>query len=288
MHEALYKSPPKPMSTAAPSISYVQPGDRSARARIIDAIERLSGRGSVEAIYRQLKQERFNSDRFFARALEIADINYSITGVGESAIPRHGPLVIVANHPFGVVDGLILCDIASRLRQDFRILVHALLCRDDDLAPCFLPIDFRDNREAVATNIRSKREAKETLAEGGVVLVFPAGGISTRSHRGFGPLEEFPWSTFTAKLVAQSRASVIPVFFHGSNSRLFHIASGLHESLRASLLLHEARNKIGKSFRVHLGMPLGHAQLAHLNRSQLTSFLQEHTSALGELATARQ
>ncbi|MEL7046305.1 MAG: lysophospholipid acyltransferase family protein [Pseudomonadota bacterium] len=271
-----------PGTVPLPTISYVQPGESSPRARIIDLIERLSGRVAVERIYHQLKRDEFDPRHFFRRALELACIRYSLSGTPESAIAREGPLVLIANHPFGVVDGLILCDIAARLRGDFQILIHALLCRDSDLDPYFLPIDFRDSKEAAATNIRSKRAALATLAENGVVLVFPAGGIATRSRQGFGPLQDFPWSTFTAKLIARSGATVVPLFFHGSNSRLFHFASGVSESLRASLLLHEARNKIGRNFRVHVGEPIAHAELAHMDRGAMTRHLQELTWSLGQ------
>ncbi len=280
MQNALAPAAPLHDEQPLPSISYVQPGDHSLRARIIDAIERLSGRTQVEAIYHALKRESFNPSVFFARGLELANIHYEITGASESQIPAQGPLVFIANHPFGVVDGTILCDIASRHRRDFRILINALLCRDEDLAPYFLPIDFADTKAAAATNIQSKREAKATLARGGAVLVFPAGGITTRSHAGFGAPREFPWSTFTAKLIKQSEASVVPLFFHGTNSRLFHFASGLHEAMRASLLIHEARNKIGRSFKVHLGNPLRRADLAHLDRARMTHFLQDYTLSL--------
>lgn len=264
-----------------PSISYVQPGDRSPRARVIDVVERMSGRGAIEDIYHKLKCEPFDPQHFFARALDLADIRYHTVGVDEARLPRKGPLVLIANHPFGVVDGLILCDIASRLRGDFRILIHALLCRDPDLEPFFLPIDFRDTKEAAATNIRSKRDAMATLAEGGVLLVFPGGGISTRRRCGLGSLEELPWSTFTAKLIARSGATVVPLFFHGCNSRLFHLASGISDALRASLLLHEARNKMGSDFHVHVGEPIEPEELAHLDRAAMTRHLHDLTWRLG-------
>jgi putative hemolysin len=266
---------------AAATVSYVQPDDRGARARLIDLVERLSGRGTVEAIYRELKREAFDPRHFFARALTLADIQYELLGTPENDLPQNGPLVLVANHPFGVVDGLILCDIASRLRADFQILVHALLCRDRDLDPHFLPIDFRDTKSAALTNIESKRGARATLAQGGAVLVFPAGGISTRRRGGFGSLEDSPWTTFTAKLIAQSGAHVVPLFFHGCNSRLFHVASGIGDALRASLLIHEARNKIGGRFQVRIGTPISHRELAHMDRAAMTRHLQQVTWNLG-------
>lgn len=263
------------------SISYVRPGDTSRRAQFIDLVERVSGRQRIEEIYRRLKEESFNPQRFFARGLELADITYSVTGTGEAAIPTDGPVVFVANHPFGVVDGMMLCDIASRHRPEFRILINALLCRDEELAPFFLPIDFDDTKTAAASNIRSKRRAKTTLQRNGAILLFPSGAITTRRHGAFGPLAEFPWTTFAAKLIRQTGAAVVPLFFHGCNSRLFHLASGMHEAIRASLLIHEARNKIGQEFRVHIGDPIQSSELAHLDRTEMTRFLQAHTWKLG-------
>lgn len=263
-----------------PTISYVQPGEKSAKAKIIGVIEKLSGRDEVEAVYHQLKNETFDSRTFFARALQLAGIEYRITGSTEEAVPKDGPLVLVANHPFGVVDGLMLCDIASRLRGEFRILINNLLCRDEDLDPYFLPIDFRDSKEARQINIATKRDALKTLADGGVILIFPGGAISTRTHKGFGAVAEFPWTTFTAKLIAKSRATVVPLFFHGNNSRLFHFASGVSEALRASLLLHEARNKMGRNFEVSMGEPIFYGDVDDLDRRELTRFIYERTWGL--------
>lgn len=260
-----------------PLISYVQPGDSSLRAALIGTVERLTGRPRLQAIYDRLKQRDFSAAHFFGDALAQAGIRYRYRSGDEAGIPREGPLILIANHPFGVVDGLILCDIATRCRGDFRILIHALLCRDRDLEPFFLPIDFRDSAQALQTNVRSKRAALATLRDAGTLLVFPGGGIATRRRGGFGNLADLPWSTFVAKLVKQSGATVVPLFFHGSNSRLFHVASSVSPSLRASLLLHEARNKLGRSFEVSVGSALPPAATAHLDRRALTRWLHART-----------
>ena len=266
-----------------PLISYVQPGDSSLRASLIGAIERLTGRPRLQAIYQELKRRDFDASVFFADALTRAGIQYRIRSGSLEHIPGEGPVILVANHPFGVVDGLILCDIAVRRRGSFRILIHAMLCRDRDLDPFFLPIDFSETTEALAVNVRSKRAALATLREGGTVLIFPGGGIATRRRGGFGALADLPWSTFVAKLVKQSGATVVPLFFHGCNSRLFHIASGISPSLRASLLLHEARNKLGRSFDVSIGEPLPRSATEHLDRRKLTTWLHERTWALARM-----
>jgi putative hemolysin len=265
-----------------PRLTYVQPEDPWLRARLVGALEVLTGRRKVEQVYHRLKAEPFEAATFFTRALELADIRYSSNRAAEAQIPTDGPLVIIANHPFGVVDGVMLCDIAARIRGDFRILIHALLCQDNDLNPFFLPVDFTESREAQRRNIETKREAARLLENGGTLLVFPGGGVSTTGRGGCGEFADLPWTTFTAKLIHQSRATVVPVFFHGRNSRLFHLASGISMTLRAALLLHEASNKIGHDFHVEIGNPIDYGDISHLGRKELTRHLHNETWRLGE------
>ena len=265
-----------------PRISYVQPEDPWLRMRLVDTLERMTGRARVERIYHALKHEPFDVQRFFGRGLELAGISYPRDDEAEAAIPRDGPLVFIANHPFGVVDGMMLCDIAARTRGNFRILIHARLCQDDDLNPFFLPVDFSDTAAARRCNIATKREAISVLKDGGTVLIFPAGGISTTDKVGFGEFSDLPWSTFTAKLIHKSEAAVVPVFFHGRNSRWFHIASGISMTLRSALLLYEASNKLGQHFDLSIGAPVRYPEMAHLDRQALTSYLHALTWSLAE------
>ncbi len=283
MDESTASSDVLPASSPAdlPGISYVQPGDPWLRSRLISLLEILTGRRRVEKVYHQLKREPFDVENFFRRGLELADISYQRDARAEAEIPRQGPVVFIANHPFGVVDGTMLCDIAARTRGNFKILIHALLCRDEELAPFFLPVDFTDSREAQRRNIETKREAVAVLKSGGTLLVFPGGGVSTRAHFGLGELADLPWTTFTAKLIHQSEATVVPVFFHGRNSWLFHLASSISMTLRAALLLHEASNKIGSRFDVAIGAPIPYREIAHLGRKELTQHLHAATWALG-------
>ncbi len=281
MNETTARVNSQALSTELPTISYVQPGDPWLRSRLISLLEILSGRRKVEKVYHQLKREPFEVERFFSRGLELADISYASDPLAEALIPREGPLVFIANHPFGVVDGTMLCDIAARTRGNFKILIHALLCRDNDLEPFFLPVDFSDSREARRRNIETKRDAVKVLQSGGTLLVFPGGGVSTTGRGGCGEFADLPWTTFTAKLIHQTEATVVPVFFHGRNSRLFHLASSISMTLRAALLLHEASNKIGNSFDVEIGAPIPYREIAHLGRKELTRHLYGVTWELG-------
>ncbi len=283
MNESTVQSPLNSPALPAelPRISYVQPGDPWLQSRLVSMLEVLTGRRKVEKVYHQLKREPFEPERFFSRGLELADISYTTNPAAEARIPREGPVVFIANHPFGVVDGTMLCDIAARTRGHFKILIHALLCRDNDLEPFFLPVDFSESREAQRRNIETKREAVKVLKSGGTLLVFPGGGVSTTRRGGFGEFADLPWTTFTAKLIHQAEATVVPIFFHGRNSRLFHMASSISMTLRAALLLHEASNKIGSSFDVEIGAPIPYREIAHLGRKELTRHLHAVTWELG-------
>lgn len=139
-----------------PRLSYTNPDDHWVTRNLVSSLEVLLGRNKIEKVYYRLKDQDFDIVTFFENALTEAHISVDYNLEKLSAIPKTGPLMFVANHPFGVVDGIVLCDMALKARSDLRIMLHSLLCQDKQLAPYFLPIDFHDNKEARKTNIRSK------------------------------------------------------------------------------------------------------------------------------------
>jgi len=178
-------------------------------------------------------------------------------------LPAEGPAVVVANHPYGVLDGLMIGHLVGRRRKDFRIVAHGLLTRSAEAAPFLFPIDFADTDTARHTNLRSRKGALDWLKGGGVLIVFPGGTVST-SPKAFGPAVDPPWKPFTAKLIHAARAPVLPVCFVGQNSRLFQLASHVSLTLRMSLLFHEVANKIGSRQRIEIGDLIPYAELAPL------------------------
>jgi putative hemolysin len=190
-------------------------------------------------------------------------------------------VVVVANHPFGVLDGIVIGYLVGRVRPDFKVLTHSLLCRVAELQPYLLPIDFAETPAATATNLRSRAEALSWLGNGGVLVVFPGGAVST-SERLFGRRAVDPeWKLFTAKAITRAQATVVPMFFEGQNSRLFQVASHISLTLRLSLLFNEVRNKIGSVVAVRIGAPVAYAELSHIaDRKALADYLRRATYEL--------
>lgn len=180
-----------------------------------------------------------------------------------SSIPREGPLVVIANHPFGILDGLMMGRILSETRGEFRILAHRVFRRAADLERVILPISFDETREAQALNVETRAEALRFLAAGGAIGVFPGGTVST-APKPFGRAMDPVWRTFTAKMILRSDAQVVPVYFDGANSRVFQIASHLHYTLRMAIMISEFRMRVGSGVRVAVGEPISNAALRAL------------------------
>ena len=267
-----------------PTLTYAQPDDPWAVRQLILAIENLFGRRKVQKLYDTLKSQTFELNDFFEDAIAVTEIDLRYDRAQLEKIPANGPLVMVANHPFGVMDGTILCHLAAKARGDFRILINAVLCRDKDLAPHFLPVDFSPGKAAIKNNVAMGRRAREAMAADIPVLIFPSGFVSTAGKLGTGQAVDAPWTTFAAKLISDARASVVPIFFHGQNSRAFHIASHVSESLRMAFLIREAKARFGTRFDVTIGDTLPYESLEGIGgRKALTRYLYDAVQQLGHV-----
>ncbi len=175
-----------------PTLTYAQPDDPWLLRQMILGIENLFGRRKVQRLYDTLKSQPFELNRFFEDAIAVTNIDLRYDQTQLDRIPATGPLAMVANHPFGVIDGTILCHLAAQARGDFRILINAVLCRDKDLAPYFLPVDFSPGKAAMKNNVATGRRAREAMAEDIPVLIFPSGFVSTAGKFGTGRAVDAP------------------------------------------------------------------------------------------------
>ena len=264
-----------------PGLSYEDPASPRFVRTLTRQLERLMGRPKLEVLYHQLKAQTPNAPCFFQEALKASQIKVHVDKRPLDQVDRSRPLLFIANHPFGVLDGLIMCNLALELSGTFRVVINSLLCQDRELAEYFLPIDFSGTKDAAVRNIRAKQLAIEALQDHIPLILFPSGMVSTANRYGFGPVHDAPWSTFVAKLVARIQPTVVPVHFEGQNSRLFHLASHIAEPLRMAMLLREALIRFGSDVYLTIGEPLTpEAYRDHNTRHELTQRLYQTVQGL--------
>ena len=255
-------------------------GSRGGRA-LIRLMENSTGRLGLIRRARGYEAEVARGRDFFEVMAERYGLALEVVEGSLEAIPREGPLVLIANHPYGILDGLMMGLVLARTRGDFRILANAVFNQAPDIARIVLPISFDADRAAVALNLATRRAALDHLGRGGAVGVFPGGTVST-ARRPFARPMDPSWRGFTARMVAKSEATVVPIYFEGHTSRLFQIASHLHASLRLGLLIKEFRARVDTPVRVVVGAPIGRNVLDRLapDSKAMMDFLRKATYEL--------
>lgn len=245
----------------AREISYASAARSKTGRVLVRAVENATGRLRLIKRAEGYEREVAAGRDFWDIMVERYGLSLEVVGGALSNIPRDGPLVLVANHPYGILDGMMMGHILSKARGDFRILAHSVFRKAEELDRVVLPISFDETKEAVATNIETRKIALNFLKEGGAIGVFPGGTVST-SARPFSMPMDPGWRSFTARMIAKSGATVVPVFFEGHTSRLFQIASHLHGTLRLCLLINEFRARVDEPVRVVIGAPVPRETLA--------------------------
>jgi putative hemolysin len=268
-------------ASTEPVFSYASEEVGALSRAVIRIIERLTGQPRIRRLYAEYRVRHRPVELFWDDVLDALRLTLRMNRAPSEAIPAHGPLVVIANHPFGVVDGIILSALVARRRPDFRIMTHRVLYQAPEVRDHIIPVDFRDTRAALEANVQGRRQARDLLAAGGALIVFPSGGVAL-SDGPLGRAVDLDWKTLTAGLVLGSDADVLPVFFHGQNSRLYQIAGNILQTLKLSLLFHEVVNKIGTTIDITLGEPIANARLQAIgDRQAVIDFLKAETYALG-------
>ncbi|MCI4660745.1 MAG: lysophospholipid acyltransferase family protein [Neomegalonema sp.] len=273
------------MSNSVPidpdTLSYARCAETRAGRAVIRGIENLSGRKRLIRSLLSYPERLSEGKNFWDAVWEQFDLQLDLHGVGLEGIPKTGPLVCVANHPFGILDGFAFSMIVARARPDFKILANEWLVQAPEIMDHVLPIDREPTRAAMQTNIRTRRAAIAHLRDGGCIAMFPAGTVSA-SRKLHKPAFDAHWKTFTASLIKLSDAQVTPIFFHGQNSRLFQIACHVSETLRLALFVNEFDRQIRKPVSVTIGEPIQQTALRpfHQKPEEMMTFLRSRTYSL--------
>ncbi|MDB3922186.1 lysophospholipid acyltransferase family protein [Paracoccaceae bacterium] len=265
----------------ARDISYSYSAQTKAGKTVIKLMENTTGRLRLIKRARGYEQEVANGRDFWQVMVERYGLSLDIVAGDLSKIPTSGPLIMIANHPYGILDGLMMGHILSSVRGDFRILANAVFRKSADLQRVVLPISFDETKDAVRENLATRKNALAYLAEGGAIGVFPGGTVSTAATPFAQPMDP-GWRSFTARMISKSNATVLPVYFEGQTSLMFQLASHLHNTLRMGLLIKEFKKRIDTPVRVVVGDPITQEDLKEFSTDSraMMDFLRKKTYEL--------
>jgi putative hemolysin len=247
---------------------------------LIRAIEHTTGKRKLIKIYQKIVEQDETGLSFWDRAVAQLELQIKINGNPLESIPTSGSLLIIANHPFGQIDGLVLGYILEKIRPDFKLVAWDILNVSSYFDEVILPISFKDEYTSKRNNFLTFRDAVHHLKQGNAVAIFPAG--ETAMSRGIlGKAKDAQWKKFTSKIIKATDPPVLPVFFHGQNSRLFQIIGNFNLNLKLSMFFHEICNMIGKDVTMTIGSILKHSDYSTAtDDDDLMDFLYNETEKL--------
>jgi putative hemolysin len=224
------------------------------------SVSRLTGVDHLEILYRQLPTDLRGAE-FAVAALGKLGISWDCHAAEWERVPAAGPLIVVANHPFGGIDGLAAIAGLCARRPDLKVIATTVLAAIPALQDLVIPVDNFGRSEAHGANVRAVRQALRHVWGGGALLIFPAGQVA---HLDLATrlVADPPWKRSAITLVRAARATVVPLYVHGSNSVGFQLAGLLHPALRTALRPREVANKRGLRLDLRVGMPLSAERVA--------------------------
>ena len=248
----------------------------------IKIIELCTGKLKLKKLYDQYIKENNPPENFWQDAVNKLQLKINDIFHSDNKIPAKGRLVVVANHAFGVADGVTICSVIAKTRQDYKIITHKVLRQAEAVKEKIIPIDFSQSREAILSNIDSRKQAENVLLNDGVIILFPSGKIATKENlKKNTKAHDGDWKQFTSKLVVKTKSPVLPMYFEGQNSQLFHIANKIGLTFRYSLMMYELKRKIGDTINLHIGEIIPFSKLREIgDLIKITKYLRQKTYAL--------
>jgi putative hemolysin len=264
------------------SLMQQPPSSINARASqtILGLAEIMFGLKTCNKLYQQVNQDGTMAG-FVSQSLKILEIDYQVEPQESVRIPATGPCVLIANHPYGGVEGLILFDLISRIRTDFKVMGNHLLGRLPALRSHLIAVDPFNSETSARVNIAPLRQALKCLEQGELLIIFPAGEVSYRQSKASGVVDPV-WSDSLARIVRRSKAPVVPIYFPGHNGPLFQWVGKIHPRLRTALLPRMLLGQRHSCKQVHVGQPITPRSYNEFaSDRELTDYLRLRTYALG-------
>ena len=248
----------------------------------IKITELCTGKLTLKKLYDQYLIENNPPENFWHDAIKKLKFTLIPHYKSSKGIPSKGRLIIVANHAFGVADGVSICSLVSQIRQDYKMITHKVLRQAEAVKDKIIPIDFSATKEAIKNNIQARKIAEDCLNSDGVVVIFPSGQIATKAKLSKKiKADDGDWKHFTSKLAIKTNTPVLPIFFEGQNSQLFHIANKIGQTFRYSLMMYELKRKIGDTINFHIGDLIESKIIREIgDLKEITKFIRAKTYSL--------
>lgn len=194
-------------------------------------------------------------------------------------IPKNGPCIIIANHPYGCIEGIALMKTLVSLRNDVKIVANDILACVPEFHDSMIFVDPFENGTGLSLNVKALKLSIAHLRNGGMIVVFPAGEVSLFSLKKR-EVHDKEWHTTFFELALKTKSTIIPTFIHGSNSLFFQIVGNIHSKLKTALLLREFMIMRNKTLQISFGKPLGEKYLTDTNAIQLTKYVRDRVYLL--------
>ena len=244
--------------------------------------ELLTGKIKLKKLYDEYLSEDRPPKFFWDDAVSKLNLTLKTSFEKDSYIPKSGKLIVIANHAFGVADGVSICSMISKVRQDYKMVTHKVLRQAEAVKDKILPIDFNESKEALLANISTRKEAEKVLLNEGVLILFPSGRIATKKNLMKNTkADDGEWKQWVSKLILKTKSPVLPIFFDGQNSQWYHIANKLGLTFRYSLCMYELKRKIGDNIDMYFGNLISYDHMAKIGDiREITSYLRSVTYSL--------
>lgn len=260
---------------------------------LLGLFERIFDIQGLNQIYRDtsIAYGRDVSGRsFFEHCLQVMSVNYHFDPDDLKNIPASGPLIVIANHPFGGVDGVILGALFKGLRPDAKLMGNYLLNQIEGMRESLIEVDPFERADSKQANLKGLRASMRHLKSGGCLITFPAGEVSS-FRVGVGNVVDKEWSQHFSQLAVRTGANILPIYFEGSNSRLFQTMGLVHPRLRTLMLAREFCRMRGTAVRLKIGKLIQSERLERFeDMDSATQYLRLKTYALastGRLQSSR-
>ena len=226
------------------------------------AIEKLLAIDQINNVYYDICSMCDDRD-FMTKCLASMHVSYRVDEGDLERIPKTGRAIVVANHPFGGIEGIVLAHLLHGVREDFKVMANFLLERIDGLRPWMIFVDPFERSDSARVNMKPMKETLRWLRGDGLLGVFPSGEVSHLNLRR-GDVSDPPWNETIARFIKMTKAPVVPLYFHGANGLLFQLAGLIHPRLRTALLPKEFINKRDKTIQVRIGNPIPFERLERI------------------------